>query len=132
MRTLCAVVLAFEAIVIGLAVPVAIQLGGHPPATAGAVWGGLAVAALVLAGLQRFRWAHLAGWVLQGLVIASGFLVPGLALLGVVFAGLFVAATVVGLRTDAMKRSAEDARDTAEASPETETGGHAAEDAAQG
>lgn len=117
MRTLCAVVLAFEVVVIGLAVPVAIQLGGHPPATAGAVWGGLAAAALLLAGMQRFRWAYYAGWVLQVLFLASGFLVPGLAVLGVVFVGLWVAATVVGRRTDAMQRAAEDTSEGAEEAP---------------
>ncbi len=108
MRTLCAVVLVFEVVVLGLALPVAIQLGDHAPTTAGAVWGGLAIAALVLAGLQRFRWAYYAGWVLQLLVVASGFLVPGLLVLGVIFAGLWVAATVVGGRTDALRQAADD------------------------
>ncbi|GAA1123046.1 DUF4233 domain-containing protein [Nocardiopsis composta] len=109
MRTICAVVLAFEVIVIGLAVPVAINLAGFSPAVAGGVWGGLAAAALVLAGLQRFRWAHYAAWVLQAAFVASGFLVPGLALLGIVFAGLWVAGVVLGRRTDAMKAAADDA-----------------------
>jgi hypothetical protein len=102
-RVICAVVLGFEVIVIGLAVPVAIQLGGYPPALAGGVWGGLAAAALVLAALQRFRWAYYGGWVLQAAFLASGFLVPGLAVLGVIFAGLWVAGVVLGTRTDAMK-----------------------------
>ncbi|WP_046469525.1 DUF4233 domain-containing protein [Allosalinactinospora lopnorensis] len=114
MRTLCAVVLAFEAVVIGLAVPVAIQLGGHSPALAGGVWGGLAVAALLLAALQRFRWAYYAGWVLQMALVTSGFLVPGLVVLGVIFAGLWIAAIVVGTRTDALRQAAE-----REAAPET-------------
>ena len=63
MRTVCAVVLAFEAIVLGLAVPVAIQLGGHAPGFAGAVWarsrarrpGPCRAPALYLGVLRRMR-----------------------------------------------------------------------------
>ncbi|GAA3747154.1 hypothetical protein HDA32_001476 [Spinactinospora alkalitolerans] len=108
MRTICAVVLAFEVIAIGLAVPVAIQLGGHSPALAGGVWGGLAAAALVLACLQRFRWAFYAGWALQAALLASSVLVPGMVVIGVVFAGLWVAGVLLGRRTDAMKAAAGD------------------------
>ncbi|WP_017541507.1 MULTISPECIES: DUF4233 domain-containing protein [Nocardiopsis] len=107
MRTICAVVLAFEVIVIGLAVPVAIQLSGFSPAVAGAVWGGQALAALVLAALQRFTWAHWAGWVLQGTLVATGFLVPGLWVLGIIFGGLWVAGVMLGRKTDAMKARAQ-------------------------
>ena len=104
MRTICAVVLGFEVIVIGLAVPVAIQLSGFSPAVAGAVWGGQALAALVLAALQRkHAWAHWAGWVLQATLLATGFLVPGLWVLGIIFAGLWVAGVMLGRRPDAMK-----------------------------
>ncbi|CAM4199224.1 hypothetical protein GCM10009799_18190 [Nocardiopsis rhodophaea] len=101
MRTICAVVLAFEVIVIGLAIPVAIQVGGYSPAVAGGVWGGLAAAALVLAALQRFRWGFYAACVLQAAFLASGFLVPGLAVLGVIFVGLWIAGVLLGRRTDA-------------------------------
>ncbi|MBV2363489.1 DUF4233 domain-containing protein [Streptomonospora nanhaiensis] len=107
MRRLCAVVLAIEVVVIGLAVPVAVQIVQIPPAVAGAVWGGLAAAALVLAALQRFRWAYYAGWALQAAFVATGFLVPGLALMGVVFFGLWVWAVVLGRRTDAMQAQRE-------------------------
>ncbi|MFL1438979.1 DUF4233 domain-containing protein, partial [Nocardiopsis protaetiae] len=65
MRVVCAVVLAFEVIVIGLFIPVAVTLAGMDPAFAGSLWGTMAVAALVLAGLQKYRWAHYASWALQ-------------------------------------------------------------------
>ncbi|RCV50446.1 DUF4233 domain-containing protein [Marinitenerispora sediminis] len=107
MRTMCAVVLAFEAVVIALAVPVAIQLGGYSPAVAGGVWGGLAAAALVLAALQRFAWGHYAGWVLQAAFVVSGVLVPGLFVLGIVFAALWVAGVWLGRRTDAIRAARE-------------------------
>lgn len=105
MRTICAVVLAFEAVAIALAIPVAIQLAGLAPATAGAVWGGLAAAAVLLAALQRHTWAFHAGSALQLLILASGLIVPGmggLALLGAIFGALWAAGIVLGARTDAL------------------------------
>lgn len=107
MRRLCAVVLAIEAVVIGLAVPVAIQVAGIPAAVAGGVWGGLAVVALVLSALQRFGWAYYAAWVLQVAFVVSSFVVPGLAILGVVFLALWVAGVLLGRRTDAQAAARE-------------------------
>ncbi|RAY10704.1 DUF4233 domain-containing protein [Actinomadura craniellae] len=96
MRRLCATVLACEAIVIALAIPVAITVLGAAPATAAGVCGGLAVACLVLAGLLRFRWAYPVGHLLQVLVIATGFLVPTMFFLGVLFGALWVTAIWLG------------------------------------
>jgi len=51
------------------------------------VGGGLALAAVVLAGLVgRGRWALIAGTVLQVLIIVAGIEVPALYALGVIFA----------------------------------------------
>ncbi|MUL43076.1 DUF4233 domain-containing protein [Streptomonospora sp. PA3] len=108
MRRMCATVLVLEFVVIGLAVPVAIQIAGIPPAVAGGVWGGLAALALVLSALQRFRWAYFGGWALQAAFVATGFLVPGLAFLGVLFLVLWAAGVLLGRRTDA--RDAAEAR----------------------
>ncbi|UOE22044.1 DUF4233 domain-containing protein [Thermobifida halotolerans] len=109
MRTVCAVVLAFEAVVLGLAIPVAIQLGGHSPGLAGGVWGGLALAALVLAGTQRFAWGFYAACALQVAFVASSLLVPGLTYLGIVFAGLWIAGVVLGRRVEAVRTASGDA-----------------------
>lgn len=100
MRTVAAVVLVFEAIVIGLAVPVAINLGGIAPGLAAGLWGGMALAALVLAGLQRFVWAHYAAWALQAAVLFSSFWVDGMLLAAIVFASLWVVGVVMGQRID--------------------------------
>lgn len=102
MRTLCSVVLAFEALVIALVVPVAVQVAGLPAGLAGGLWGGLAAAALLLACVQRHRWGFHAGSVLQAVFVLSGFLVPSLLVLGVVFAGLWIAGIYVGGRTEAL------------------------------
>ena len=93
LRQLCGTVLAMEAIVIGLAIPVAIVLEHLRRGVAGGVGGGLAVCALLLSGLvgrPRMAWALVAGSVLQVLVIAAGIVVPAMYILGVIFAALWV------------------------------------------
>jgi hypothetical protein len=92
-RQLCGTVLAMEAIVIGLAIPVAIVLQHARHGLAGGVGGGLAVCALLLSGLvgrPRTAWAIWAGTVLQVIVIAAGVVVPAMYALGVIFAALWV------------------------------------------
>jgi hypothetical protein len=101
MRRLLATVLVFEAIVTGLAIPVAIAIGRESPWAAGTAGGVLAVAAIVLAGVAgrpRAPWALVAGTVLQAAVIAAGVLVPAMYALGAIFAALWVAALWLGRR----------------------------------
>ena len=92
-RQLCGTVLIMEAIVIGLAIPVAI-VGEHANrGLAGGIGGGLAVCALLIGGVvgrPRMGWALWAGTVLQVLVIAAGVVVPAMYVLGVIFAALWV------------------------------------------
>jgi Protein of unknown function (DUF4233) len=98
-RRLCATVLVFEAVVIGLAIPVAITIAHARPVVAGVAGGVLAVAALVIAGIVgRRRWALVAGSVLQAAVIATGVVVPAMYGLGVIFAGLWSTAIWLGRR----------------------------------
>jgi hypothetical protein len=77
-----------------LAIPVAITLGGVEPSMAIAGGVGLAIVCLVVAGSLSRPWGYRAGWVVQGLVLASGFVVHAMFLVG----GLFVVLWVVGLR----------------------------------
>ncbi len=93
LRQLCGTVLAMEAIVIGLAIPVAIVLEHVRHGLAGGVGGGLAVCALLLSGLvgrPGLGWALIAGTVLQALVIAAGAVVPAMYTLGAIFAALWI------------------------------------------
>ena len=95
MRRLCATVLIMEAVVIGLAIPVAITIAHARPATAGIIGGVLAGAAILLAavvGQPGQRWALAGGSVLQAAVIATGVVVPVMYGLGAIFAGLWVTA----------------------------------------
>jgi hypothetical protein len=101
MRRLCATVLVFEAIVIGLAIPVAITIEHEPHTAAGVAGGVLAGVAVLLAavvGRPGQRWALAAGSLLQVAVIATGVVVPAMFVLGVVFAALWAVAIWLGLR----------------------------------
>ncbi|GAA1828124.1 MULTISPECIES: DUF4233 domain-containing protein [Actinomadura] len=100
-RRLFATVLACEAIVIGLAIPVAVAVLDVDGATAGGVCGSLALVCLVLAGLLRRPWAIPAGTVLQVLIIATGFMVPAMFFLGAVFGALWGTAIWLGRKAAA-------------------------------
>ena len=93
LRQLCGTVLIMEAVVIGLAIPVAIVLEHLNRGFAGGVGGSLAVCALVLSGIvgrPGMSWTLWAGTALQALVIAAGVFVPAMYVLGVIFAALWV------------------------------------------
>ena len=94
MRVIAASVLAFEAIIVVLAIPVAITLGGVDPAVAGVVGGVLALLCIVIAGSLRRPWGYAAGWVAQALILMSGFVVHAMFFVG----GMFVALWWIGLR----------------------------------
>lgn len=97
---LLATVLSCEAIVLALAIPVAVAVQDVDGAVAGLVCGGLAVACVVMAGLLRFRWSLVAGAVLQLLIIAAGFMVPTMFILGVLFAALWLTAIWLGHKVE--------------------------------
>ena len=103
MRRLCATVLVMEAIVIGLAIPVAIAVGHEDPRLAGSLGGAAAAAAVLIAGLvgrRAMRWPYVAGSVLLVLAIAGGVLVPVMFFLGAVFAALWATAIWLGYRVE--------------------------------
>jgi hypothetical protein len=104
LRRLLATVLVFEAIVLVLAMPVAITIQHVPRGAAGAVGGGLALAAVVLAGaVGRARWALVAGTVLQVLIIAAGFEVTALYVLGVIFTAFWFTGIWMARRLEQVK-----------------------------
>jgi hypothetical protein len=101
LRQLCGTVLIMEALVIGLAIPVAIVQEHLRSSVAGGVGGGLAVCAILLGGLigrPGMGWALWAGSALQVLVIAAGAVVPAMYILGPIFAALWVTAIVLARR----------------------------------
>jgi hypothetical protein len=101
MRRLCATVLVFEAIVVGLAIPVAITIEHESRVAAGVAGGVLAGIAVLLAavvGRPGQGWALVAGSVLQAAVIAAGLMVPAMFALGALFAALWAVAIWLGVR----------------------------------
>lgn len=107
MKTLCAAVLAFESIVVLLAIPVAIVVEGVSPAAGISVGLGLVVACVLVSGSQRKDWGLWAGWILQLVVIATGLVVPTMFFLGTLFAVLWFFAIRVGRRGDGLKAARE-------------------------
>jgi dolichol kinase len=107
MKTLCASVLIFEAIVVLLAIPVAIVVSGVSAPIG--IGGGLALmlACIFVGASQRRSWGLIAGWIVQVLVILTGFIVPTMFLLGAIFAILWFYAIRVGQRGDAIKAARE-------------------------
>ncbi|GLW13151.1 membrane protein [Microtetraspora sp. NBRC 13810] len=100
MRRLGSSVLGLEAIVVGLVTPVAIAVGGVEPPVAITVGIGLAVLCVLVAGMLKRPFAYVAGSVLQLLVIATGFLVPTMFFLGVIFTALWITAIFVARRVE--------------------------------
>jgi len=103
-RILSRSVLIFEAIMMGLFIPVAYFTGrGLSGATAAWLGAGLVVLCIVAAGAVGRPGGVALGWVVQALVIASGLLVWDMFILGVLFALLWWAALYYGAKVDATK-----------------------------
>jgi hypothetical protein len=92
MRRVAGSVLLFEAIVIVLAIPVAINVARVPSGPAIAAGIALAVAAVVVAARVERPGGVTAGWVVQALVLASALVVPIMLVLGAMFAALWYGA----------------------------------------
>lgn len=86
-----------------MAVPVAISLGDVDPTLAWIGGGALSVACLLTAGLLGRPWGYSVGWVLQGLLIVSGFAVTAMFILGGLFAGLWFVGLRVGRRGETLR-----------------------------
>ncbi|CAD5996305.1 conserved membrane protein of unknown function [Agreia sp. COWG] len=105
-RSLGSIVLGFESVIMFLAALVAFGLKALPPIQAlggGAV---LCVALVACAGLLRYRWGYILGWVLQAAIIATAFLVPVMWIVGILFVALWTYCMVVGARIDREKAAA--------------------------
>jgi hypothetical protein len=102
MKRLCATVLIMEAIVIGLAIPVAIQIDHLARSSAGLTGGIAAVSAVLLALLARrlLRVTLVGGSLLQVFVIVAGAVVPVMYVLGGIFAVLWSIGIWLGYRVE--------------------------------
>jgi hypothetical protein len=97
---LCASVLGFEFVVLGLATIVLITIEDVDVPAAFGLGLGLAVLSLVIAGLLRFEPVYYAGFVLQAAVVALGVVAPAMFILGAAFAALWTTAYLVGRKIE--------------------------------
>ncbi|MFB8030160.1 DUF4233 domain-containing protein [Streptomyces sp. NPDC056465] len=103
MRTLCASTLIGEFFVIGFAGLVAMKSDDMSMGTVWTVCGiGMLLSVLLCGVLTRPGGVQL-GWALQVLLVLSGFFVPMMFILGVVFAALWWASVHYGRRIDEAK-----------------------------
>jgi len=124
-QKLGSIILAFEAIVVGLAGLTVFGLKALGPGVepwwgivGGAVVG---VAMLVAAGLMGSRAGIVMGWILQVIVLLSAILVPAILLVAIVFGGMWAYAMIVGGRADRAARSAGSSETAAGAAPGSST-----------
>ncbi|MBA2717414.1 MAG: DUF4233 domain-containing protein [Propionibacteriales bacterium] len=105
-RMMCAAVLGFECIVLGLVTPVLITVEELSRVTALGIGLGLAFAAVLIAGLLRAEWAYFAGFALQAAALALGFVVPAMFVLGLIFGALWTTAYVLGRKIESQQAGA--------------------------
>ncbi len=104
-ESLLAIVLGFEAIVVGLGVLT--MLGLKSINLVQAIFGGGLVIALLIVGalLARFTVGIVLGWLAQAAVMATGFIVGAMFVVGIVFTAMWVYALVQGGRIDQAKKA---------------------------
>ena len=102
LRQLCGTVLIMEAVVIGLGIPVAIQIDHLAPGSALTAGGVAVAAAVIFAGLTRrlLTAALVGGSLLQVFAIVSGTVVPVMYFLGAIFAALWIIGIFLGRYVD--------------------------------
>ena len=103
-ESLGTIVLGFESIVAFLAGLVIYGLRALPAGIQPwwGIIGGAVLAVLMIATTRvlRYRWGIVLGWVLQGIVALGAFLVPSLAIVALIFGGMYGYATIKGAALD--------------------------------
>lgn len=103
MRLMCSSTLVLEAVVVLLAIAPTVVLTDLPAGQVAAGGVVLAVLAVLVAGSLRRPSAYTAGFVVQALVLATGFVLPAMFIVGVIFTALWVMSWVLGRRMEADK-----------------------------
>jgi Protein of unknown function (DUF4233) len=100
MRMLASSVLIMEFLVMCFAMLLAKD--NHEPSTiiAGAI---IAILMVLTPGLLKKKWGWILGSILQILMISYAVVVPSMAIVGVIFGGLWIAAIVVGRKGEAAR-----------------------------
>lgn len=98
------IILGFEMVVMGLAALVAMGLSAVAAPVALIGGGALVLFIIVtIALLGRYKWAFALGWVVQVAIVASGFVLQMMFILGIVFTAMWTYGMVKGAQLDAQK-----------------------------
>lgn len=102
-ESLGSIALGIEIVVVFLAALVAFGLKVVPALTALLGGGALIILLIIAMGLLRYRPGIWLGWVLQAVLIASGFLVAMMFIVGAIFAAMWAYCVITGARLDNRK-----------------------------
>ena len=100
MRVLASAVLVMESFSLGFALLIAMKDHSGAPMIYGAA---IAIALLLTPGLLKRRVGWVLGWLLQGAMLGFGLVVNSFLFIGLIFAGLWIAAIVVGRKGEAAR-----------------------------
>ena len=100
MRVLGSAVLVMEFFIMGFAMLLAKDNHSSVAIIIGAI---IAILLLLTPGLLKKRTGWILGSILQFLMIGYAVVVPSVAIIGVIFGGLWIAAIVVGRRGEAIR-----------------------------
>jgi hypothetical protein len=100
MRMLASSVLVMEFFVMGFALLLAMKDHSSPALIIGCV---IAILCLLAPGLLKKKSGWILGWVLQVSLLAYGFVVTSMFLVGAIFLGLWIAAIHVGKKGEAAR-----------------------------
>ena len=100
MRVLASAVLVMESFSLGFALLIAMKDHSGAPMIYGAA---IAIALLLTPGLLKRRVGWVLGWLLQGAMLGFGLVVNSFLIIGLIFAGLWIAAIVVGRKGEAAR-----------------------------
>jgi Protein of unknown function (DUF4233) len=99
-RSMCAAMLALQAVVLFLSGVVLIGISDVGAGTALGIGIGLAAACVVVAGTLRKEWGYYLGWGIQAVSLALGFVTPWMFVLGAIFTALWAGAYFLGAKVD--------------------------------
>lgn len=102
-ESLLSIVLVLEVILVFFVALTAFGLKAVEPATAFVGGAVLVVVLIATTRLLRFPWGVWLGWVMQAVILATGFLLPIMFLVGAVFLALWIYCFVRGRQIDAQK-----------------------------
>ncbi|MDP3208452.1 MAG: DUF4233 domain-containing protein [Rhodoglobus sp.] len=102
-ESLLSIVLGLEAFLVFFVTLAAFGLKVLDPAPAFIGGAALIVSLILVSGLVRYRWGVWLGWVLQGVLVATGILLPIMFFIAAGFVGIWIYCFIKGGQLDRAK-----------------------------